>query len=68
MSTDKSVRVLIVDDEPIAREGVRVQLAKYPDVLIVAECNDGFEAVNAIEQLEPDVLFLDVQMPGMEGF
>ena len=59
--------MLIVDDEPIAREGVRVQLMKYPEVQLVAECNDGVEAVTAIEQLKPDVLFLDVQMPGMNG-
>lgn len=65
--TDK-VRVLIVDDEPIAREGVRVQLLKDPNVDIVAECGNGLEAVGAIQELSPNVVFLDVQMPGMSGF
>jgi two-component system LytT family response regulator len=64
--TDK-IRVLIVDDEPIAREGVRVQLQKEADVAVVAECANGFEAVAAIRELAPDLVFLDVQMPGMSG-
>jgi Response regulator of the LytR/AlgR family len=62
------LRVLIVDDEPIAREGVRVQLSKHPDVEIVAECADGLEAVEAIRDANPEIVFLDVQMPGMDGF
>ena len=62
------LRVLIVDDEPIAREGVRVQLIRRPDVEIVAECGSGPEAVAAIRDLRPNVVFLDVQMPGMSGF
>ena len=63
-----SLRVMIVDDEPLARERVRTFLAEEPDVEIVAECADGAEAVNRIEQLRPDVLFLDVQMPRLNGF
>jgi two-component system LytT family response regulator len=68
--TDKpeTIRTLIVDDEPIAREGVRVQLAKLPGVEVVAECGNGLEAVAAIRELAPDLVFLDVQMPGMDGF
>jgi len=62
------MRVVIVDDEPIAREGVRTQLWREPEVEIVAECGDGLEAVEAIRELSPDLVFLDVQMPGMEGF
>jgi len=62
------MRVVIVDDEPIAREGVRTQLLREPEVEIVAECGDGLEAVEAIRELLPDLVFLDVQMPGMEGF
>src|SRR5215813_3917862 len=62
------VRVVIVDDEPIAREGVRTQLLREPEVEIVAECGNGLEAVEAIRDLSPDLLFLDVQMPGMDGF
>jgi two-component system, LytTR family, response regulator len=68
MSRIKNIQVVIVDDEPIAREGIRVQLAKYPQVRIVAECGDGFQTVTAIEKFSPDLLFLDVQMPGMDGF
>jgi two-component system LytT family response regulator len=63
-----SLRVVIVDDEPLARERVRTFLAEEPDVEIVAECADGAEAVNRIEALRPDVLFLDVQMPRLNGF
>ena len=62
------LRVVIVDDEPLAREGVRQFLADEPDVEIVAECPDGAAAVNRIEALRPDVLFLDVQMPRLNGF
>lgn len=62
------MRVVIVDDEPIAREGVRTQLLREPEVEIVAECGDGLEAVETIRELEPDLVFLDVQMPGMDGF
>ena len=65
--TDK-LRVLIVDDEPIAREGVRVQLLKYADVIISGEAANGLEAAAAIRELVPDIVFLDVQMPGMSGF
>src|SRR5262245_8682923 len=62
------LRAMIVDDEPLAREGVRQFLADEPDVEIVAECADGAAAVNRIEALRPDVLFLDVQMPRLSGF
>ena len=62
------LRVVIVDDEPLARERVRTFLAEEPDVEVVAECADGVEAVNRIEALRPDVLFLDVQMPRLNGF
>lgn len=62
------LRAMIVDDEALAREGVRQFLAGEPDVEIVAECADGASAVNRIEALRPDVLFLDVQMPRLNGF
>jgi len=62
------VRVLIVDDEPLARRGVRAKLRKFPDVDIVGECSDGAAAVESILKLTPDLVFLDVQMPGMDGF
>ncbi|HEY6660430.1 MAG TPA: LytTR family DNA-binding domain-containing protein [Pyrinomonadaceae bacterium] len=62
------IRTVIVDDEPIAREGVRTQLLREPEVEIIAECGNGLEAVDTIRELSPDLLFLDVQMPGMDGF
>jgi two-component system, LytTR family, response regulator len=62
------VRALIVDDEPLARRGVALRLQKFKDVEIVGECADGSSAVESILELAPDVVFLDVQMPGMDGF
>lgn len=62
------IRVLIVDDEPLARQRVRLLLAEEPDVEIVGECADGFAAVEQIEAVKPELLFLDVQMPEMDGF
>jgi two-component system, LytTR family, response regulator len=62
------VRVAIVDDEPLAREGVALSLRSEPDVEIVASCADGTEAVRAIRELSPDLVFLDVRMPGLSGF
>jgi two-component system LytT family response regulator len=62
------MRVMIVDDEPLARERVRTLLALEPDVEIVAEHGDGEAAAAGILQARPDVVFLDVQMPGMTGF
>jgi two-component system LytT family response regulator len=59
---------LIVDDEPLARRGVALRLEKCTDVEIVGECGDGTSAVEKIVELSPDVVFLDVQMPGMDGF
>ena len=62
------MRALIVDDEPLARRGVVLRLGKCRDVEIVGECGDGSSAVEKILELSPDVVFLDVQMPGMDGF
>ena len=62
------MRALIVDDEPLAREALRVRLALERDVELVGEARDGPGAVQAIRALLPDVVFLDVQMPGMNGF
>ena len=59
---------LIVDDEPLARERLRTLLAKESDLEIAGECSDGPAALAAIERLKPQVLFLDVQMPGLDGF
>lgn len=62
------LRVAIVDDEPLAREGVALHLRSEPDIDIVAMCADGLEAVRAIRELAPDLVFLDVRMPGLSGF
>lgn len=62
------MRVLIVDDEPLARRGVLARLRKFSDVEIVGECADGESAVESILSLQPDLVFLDVQMPGIDGF
>lgn len=64
----EKIRTVIVDDEPLARERVRTLLAREPDFDIVAECPDGANAIEAIESLQPDIVFLDVQMPEVDGF
>jgi two-component system LytT family response regulator len=61
-------KVLVADDEPMARRGVRQLLAGFPDFAIVGECRDGREVLTALDRLHPDVLFLDIQMPEMDGF
>ena len=62
------IRTLIVDDEPLARDCVRLALRDEPAAEVAAECGDGASAVRAIRDLRPDVVFLDVQMPEMDGF
>ena len=64
----RPIRVLIVDDEPVAREGVRQLLQSEPDVEIVGDCSDGRAAVHALRTQQVDCCLLDVQMPGMDGF
>jgi two-component system, LytTR family, response regulator len=63
-----NIRALIADDEPLAREGMRLHLDSLQDVDIVGEARDGTEAVEMINALRPDLVFLDVQMPGLDGF
>jgi two-component system LytT family response regulator len=62
------IRTLIVDDEPLARRWLRERLSEDPDVEIAGEAADGEEAARMIESLGPDLVFLDVQMPGLDGF
>jgi two-component system LytT family response regulator len=64
----KRIRTLIVDDEPLARRTIRNLLAEDTDVEVVGECGGGAEAVESIQGRPPDLLFLDIQMPGMDGF
>lgn len=62
------INTIIVDDEPHAREGLKIRLKDYKEITIVAECSSGFEAAEKINKLSPDLVFLDIQMPGMNGF
>jgi two-component system LytT family response regulator len=62
------MRVIVVDDEDLARGIVREYLAFHQNVQIIAECSNGFEAVKAIAELKPDLVFLDIQMPKLNGF
>jgi len=61
-------KAIIIDDEPLARSIVKEYLAFYPQIELVQECNDGFEGVKAIQQHQPDIVFLDIQMPKINGF
>lgn len=61
------MRVMVVDDEPLARDGVRARLAPYADMRWVGEAGDGESALRAIESVQPDLVFMDVQIPGMSG-
>ena len=62
------IRTLIVDDEPLAREWVRNGLQNEPELEVIGECGDGFDAVKMIASEKPDLVLLDVQMPGLDGF
>jgi two-component system, LytTR family, response regulator len=64
----KKIRVLVADDEPLARERLTSLLSTEPDVEVVGQARDGEEAVTAVHDYSPDLVFLDVQMPGMTGF
>lgn len=64
----RKIRTVIVDDEELARQVLQELIAGYPELEIVAECKNGFEAVKAIGELKPDLLFLDIQMPKLDGF
>ncbi len=64
----EKIRALIVDDEPLAREGIRMRLEQEPDVKVIGACKNGREAVAAILREVPDLVFLDIQMPRLDGF
>lgn len=63
-----SIQAIIIDDELHAREGIRLRLAKYPEIVVVDECSSGSMAVDSINKFNPDLIFLDIQMPEMNGF
>lgn len=62
------IRTILIDDESLARDVVKHYLSDFPDIEIVAECSDGFEGIKAITQHQPDFIFLDIQMPKINGF
>ena len=62
------IRAIIVDDEPLARRGLELRLAALSDIEIVAQCANGREAVDAVATHSPDLMFLDIEMPGIDGF
>jgi DNA-binding NarL/FixJ family response regulator len=64
----KTTRVILADDHPIVRASIRRLLEKAGDIEIVGEASDGIETIRLVEELTPDVLLLDVEMPGMKGF
>lgn len=62
------IKAIIIDDESLAREVVKEYLLNFPQIEVVQECNDGFEGLKAIQQHQPDIVFLDIQMPKITGF
>ncbi|MDB5229952.1 MAG: two component transcriptional regulator, LytTR family [Chitinophagaceae bacterium] len=62
------IKAILIDDEPLARSIVKEYLQGHPDITIMQECNDGFEGIKAIMQHQPDLIFLDIQMPKINGF
>jgi two-component system, LytTR family, response regulator len=67
-AAEKKIRTIIVDDEDLARQVMREFILNHSEVEIIAECANGFEAVKSVMEMKPDLLFLDVQMPKLDGF
>jgi len=65
---DAKIRAMIVDDEELARQVLREYLSAHPEVEVIAECSNGFEAVKAVAESKPDLVLLDIQMPKLDGF
>lgn len=68
MQRDRPIQAVIVDDEKLARQRIRRLLGEHPNVRVVAECRNGYDAVRVVQEEEPDILFLDIEMPGLDGF
>ena len=62
------IKTLVIDDEPLARQRIIHWLGQYPEIRVVAECKNGLEAIEQIENRQPDLIFLDIQMPELTGF
>jgi two-component system LytT family response regulator len=65
---ESRIRTIVVDDEPLARRGLELRLAAFSDIEIIAQCANGREAVAAVATHSPDLMFLDIEMPGIDGF
>ncbi|MCA8887599.1 MAG: response regulator transcription factor [Parvularculaceae bacterium] len=65
---DQKISVILVDDEPLAIRGMKLRLAEFAEIEVIGECSNGREAVKEIKSKSPDVVFLDIQMPGLDGF
>lgn len=65
---ERKIRAIVVDDEQLARRGIQLRLEGFRDIEVIAECANGREALEAIAREEPDLMFLDIQMPGVSGF
>ena len=63
-----NIKTIIIDDEPLARKRVVKLLEEYPEFKLIAECKNGSDALKAIKKYKPDLIFLDIQMPGIDGF
>ncbi len=68
IESSRTIRAIVVDDESLARSGLCMRLEKYPQIQVVQSCQNGKEALVAIAELAPDLVFLDIQMPGFTGF
>ena len=62
------IKTVLIDDEPLSREIIKNYLKKFPSIEVVDECNDGFDGVKSIQQHQPELVFLDIQMPKINGF
>lgn len=65
---NQKLKVIIVDDEPLARKGLAIRLKIFNDIDVIAQCSNGREAIETVRAYQPDVMFLDIQMPGINGF
>jgi len=65
---EKTIKTIIVDDEPLARKGLAIRLQEFEDIEVVTQCSNGQDALVAIKEIQPKLVFLDIQMPGMTGF
>ncbi len=66
--SDRNIRTIIVDDEELARRGIEIRLREHPDIELIGHCVNGREALASISETRPDLMFLDIQMPGLSGF